>query len=149
MIETRCKVSITRFSGQFGFLSNFHVCDVSFAGLTYQSAEAAFQAQKTLDPDERVEFMSMTAREAKRRGKRVQLREGWNEMRVGIMLDIVTNKFKQNSNLAQLLLNTGEYVLVEGNDWGDHFWGVSAGHGENVLGNILMIVRANLRRKHA
>ena len=31
--------------------------------------------------------------------------------------------------------------IVEGNTWGDVFWGVCNGIGENHLGNILMDVR--------
>ena len=40
---------------------------------------------------------------------------------------------------------TRDRVLIEGNDWGDTFWGMTDGEGENHLGKILMRVRAELR----
>ena len=61
------------------------------------------------------------------------------------MLNLVRAKFKQNPGLAEKLLNTGERELVEGNQWGDTFWGVCSGKGENVLGKILMQVRLEIR----
>ena len=35
--------------------------------------------------------------------------------------------------------------LVEGNKWGDQFWGMCRGYGLNRLGGILMQIRAELR----
>ena len=43
-----------------------------------------------------------------------------------------------------LLLATGDAKIVEGNTWGDVFWGVCNGVGENHLGEILMKVRQDL-----
>ena len=45
----------------------------------------------------------------------------------------------------QRLLDTGDRELIEGNTWGDRFWGVCRGEGENKLGRILMRVRDELR----
>ena len=39
----------------------------------------------------------------------------------------------------------GYAILVEGNSWGDEFWGVCEGRGENRLGCLLMDVRSDLR----
>jgi hypothetical protein len=36
-------------------------------------------------------------------------------------------------------------ILIEGNTWGDTFWGVCNGVGENNLGKTLMNVREILR----
>lgn len=43
------------------------------------------------------------------------------------------------------LLATGNEELIEGNKHGDHFWGVCNGHGENMLGKLLMQLRAELQ----
>ena len=67
-----------------------------------------------------------------------------------IMLAIVTMKFHRNPELAELLLATDDEQIVEGNNWGDRFWGVDpigSMNGQNNLGNILMLVRNNLRKK--
>jgi predicted NAD-dependent protein-ADP-ribosyltransferase YbiA (DUF1768 family) len=57
------------------------------------------------------------------------------------MRDIVRAKFDQNEDLKIKLMATGAALLVEGNDWGDTFWGRCDGKGGNVLGSILMELR--------
>ncbi|MBQ3449388.1 MAG: NADAR family protein, partial [Synergistaceae bacterium] len=55
-------------------------------------------------------------------------------------------KFTQHEDIAQKLINTGERILIEGNDLGDVFWGIdtATGEGENHLGKILMKIRGEL-----
>ena len=81
-------------------------------------------------------------------GGEVFLRPDWEEVKVGIMEEIVRAKFTQHPELAARLLATGDKVLVEGNHWGDTCWGVDTrtGQGENHLGKILMKVREELRQ---
>jgi len=64
--------SIGPFSGEYNWLSNFYHCHVPLNGNFYRNAEAAFQAQKTLDPDIRDEFERLDPLKAK--GKA----EDWN-----------------------------------------------------------------------
>ena len=61
------------------------------------------------------------------------------------MRDLLHLKFS-SIELAQMLLSTGSEILQEGNTWNDTFWGVNAhtGQGRNVLGKLLMEVRAEL-----
>lgn len=61
------------------------------------------------------------------------------------MYEICMCKFMQNPTLCKALLATGNCHLVEGNNWGDYFWGSVNGHGENHLGRILMDIRAKLQ----
>jgi len=61
------------------------------------------------------------------------------------MHGLLQQKFKHGSPLADLLLKTGTQDLVEGNTWGDTFWGVCRGKGKNHLGRLLMLVRQELR----
>jgi ribA/ribD-fused uncharacterized protein len=82
---------------------------------------------------------------AKRWGRRVQLREGWADYRLRAMGDALAAKFTQNPELGQALLTTGEARLVEGNTWGDTYWGVYRGRGDNQLGRLLMGLRSLLR----
>ena len=79
-------------------------------------------------------------------GRLVPLRPDWEAVKVGIMEEIVRAKFIQHPELAARLLATGDKVLVEGNHWGDTFWGVDTrtGQGHNHLGRILMKVREEL-----
>lgn len=47
---------INSFMGKYRFLSNFWPCKVIFNGLEYPSTEHAYQAAKTLNPEERYEI---------------------------------------------------------------------------------------------
>mgnify|MGYP001461308949 CR=1 FL=1 len=136
---------IDSFRNEYFFLSNFYEAPVTYDGLTYQNNEAAFQAQKCADSKDREAFTKLNPSEAKHEGRRVQLREDWEQIKVSVMADIVKAKFEQNSELAQKLLATGDAYLEEGNDWGDHIWGTVNGQGANCLGVILMEVRAKVK----
>jgi len=61
---------------------------------------------------------------------------------------VVLAKFLGNGDLRDQLLATGDAELVEGNTWGDTYWGVDSrsGKGENMLGKILMETREFLKR---
>lgn len=136
---------IDKFGGDFRFLSNFYKCTVYYNGEKYPSVEHAYQAQKTLDP-----WQQKTIREAsspgtaKRLGQSVVVRPDWEDVKVDIMRTLVRKKF-ENPFLMPMLLATGDAKLVEGNYWGDHFWGVCNGTGENWLGRILMEVREEFK----
>ena len=54
-------------------------------------------------------------------------------------------KVYQNDDLADCLVDTGDQPLIEGNTWGDRFWGVCGGTGMNHLGRLLMEVREELQ----
>lgn len=133
---------------EYRFMSNFREAPVTYDGLTYRNNEAAFQAQKTLDQNERAIFTELSASEAKSKGRKVTLRPDWEEVKVQIMEDLVRAKFTQNEDLKKLLLATGLRKIEEGNTWNDTFWGVDAAtrSGENHLGMILMKIRDELHR---
>lgn len=142
-------MSIDRFTGEFGFLSNFSPHSVELDGMLFPTAEHAFQAMKTVDPLERLGVQAtMTPGQAKRAGRRVTLREDWEEIKVEVMHRVVAAKFMQHPELADRLVDTQGRELVEGNTWGDRTWGVCDGVGENLLGRILMDVRDELLEQY-
>lgn len=137
---------IDRFRGERHFLSNFYEAPVVYGGLRYENSEAAYQAQKCCSDAERERFTALRPLEAKSLGREVLLREDWDEVCLDVMEGVLRAKFTQNPELAALLLGTGDCVLVEGNTWGDLFWGVDvrSGEGENHLGRLLMKIRGEL-----
>jgi ribA/ribD-fused uncharacterized protein len=135
---------IASFDGENDFLSNFFTCSIEHEGIWYTSTEAAFQAAKTLDMDERQKIARMNPGKAKRAGKKVALRPDWETIKLSVMEDLVRQKFVRHNDLKEKLLATGDATLIEGNWWKDTFWGVSGGVGENHLGKILMKVRNEL-----
>ena len=134
---------INRFRGDYYFLSNFYPTKVKYKGLVYDSAEAAFQAQKC--PERASEFCNLAPKSAKSLGFRVELRKDWDDVKIRIMFSILLCKFTQNPYLKEKLLNTGDAILIEGNTWGDTFWGACGGTGKNILGRLLMTARKAIR----
>ena len=138
-VNTDPTVLIDAFVGKYRFLSNYYQEFVSYNGINYCNTEAAFQAQKC--PERAKEFSELAPNEAKRLGRQVKLREGWDMIKDQVMYEIVKAKFLQHPTLKHKLLNTGSAKLVEGNDWGDTYWGQVNGVGRNMLGRILMRIR--------
>ena len=137
---------IDTFSGEHRFLSNFWPAAVVLDGATYPTVEHAFQAAKTNSISDRTMIYGATSPGmAKRLGRNVELRDDWYAIRDQVMLDLVRQKFRPGTMLADQLLATGDVILVEGNKWNDTYWGVCNGQGENRLGRILMQVRAEIR----
>lgn len=134
---------ISSFTGSYYFLSNFYPCSVPYKGIVYPSSEHAFVAAKSSDVRDHEYIATIpTAGKAKQYGKRLILQVGLDNMRVDVMRDIVHIKFSSNEGLLAALLATGSEELVEGNYWGDTFWGQSpVGTGQNNLGKILMEIR--------
>lgn len=134
---------VDSFQGEYRFLSNFWPASVVFEGVTYPSVEHAYVASKTLDVIARRDIPNMAAGAAKRYGRKLRIRSDWTEVRVSLMRDFVRQKFAAPLLAAQLIA-TAPAELIEGNTWGDTFWGVCGSKGENNLGKILMQVRDQL-----
>lgn len=133
------------FFGEYRWMSNFHPIDIVWEGIVYPTTEHAFQASKTISIEEK-KIISSVAKpsEAKRVGGKVSLRADWELIKVPTMLQINLIKF-QNSVLAEKLLSTDGMYLEETNWWGDTFWGVCDFKGKNILGEILMLIRKQIK----
>jgi hypothetical protein len=140
---------IVRFAGAYRFLSNFHRSPITLGGIVFPTVENAYQAAKIeLErPDRRCQQQRLalcSPADAKRRGRALALRPDWDSARLVIMHRLLRLKFAEPC-LAGQLLATGSSELIEGNDWGDTYWGVCRGRGANHLGRLLMHVRTDLR----
>jgi ribA/ribD-fused uncharacterized protein len=137
---------ITAFRGRWTKLGNYSSCVVFYNGHAYPSVEHAYQAQKSEDPRmQRVVRHQPTPAAAKQVARTLPLRSDWDAVKVDIMRDLLREKFSQEPERS-ILLSTGTKQLVEGNWWGDTFWGqCPIGTGENWLGRLLMDLRHDLR----
>ena len=132
------------FFNEFRFLSNFHEVEFEYDGMMWKSSEHAYMAAKTIDPIEKLHIQKQaTPRLAKREGGRVTLKKNWDNIKYGIMKEILEQKFKPGSHLGLMLQATAPATLVEANWWGDRYWGECKGTGANNLGKILMEIRDN------
>lgn len=144
---------INSFSNQYEFMSNFYNAPVTYDGLTYRNNEAAFQAQKLVNKEERKKFCTYSPSKAKLEGRNCELRKDWEDIKYQVMYDIVKLKFELNNNLKELLLATGTEELIEGNWWHDNCWGDCSCErckdikGQNNLGKILVRVREEIRNE--
>jgi ribA/ribD-fused uncharacterized protein len=136
---------IKGFFGEYRFLSNFELGDVIYEGIKYPSSENAYQAAKSLDLEIRNQFVNISPNESKKLGRKIDVREDWEEVKYGIMYQIVLDKFSRNYELGDLLIETGDKYLEETNHWKDKVWGVCDGVGKNWLGKILMDVRTQIK----
>lgn len=135
---------INSFDGEYRWLSNFAPSLVVLDGVVYPTVEHAYQAAKT-HPSQRDPFRYGTPGQAKRLGQKVTMRADWELVKVAVMRELIEKKFLPRTTLGDKLVATGNEELIEGNTWGDRFWGVCGGVGRNQLGILLMDRRLFLR----
>lgn len=135
---------IKEFRGDTRWLSNFYWAPLTYYGLYVPTNEHAFQLAKAVDPLERQNIgYATTPSKAKKLGRVCQLRPEWEKIKDDVMLEITILKFVMHEDLRKKLLGTGDQELLEGNTWGDTYWGVDLHtlEGRNQLGKTLMEVR--------
>ena len=145
---------IVLFDGEYNFLSNFYPSPFEWNGITFPAVENWFQAWKTTDEDEFYAIATAdTPGKSKRLGRKCTLRPDWEAIKVDVMRAGLKYKF-QNPELRNKLLSTGDEELVEGNTWHDRTWGrciceKCGGQGQNLLGQLLMELRNEIRNEEA
>lgn len=157
-VRTYCNLQrIDRFEGQWRFLSNFSPARVWIEGRWFPTVENAYQSMKSRDVRDRDRFVNISPGDAKRLGRKVSMRSDWESIKLDVMAYLLGSKFRDGSELAEKLEATYPAELIEGNTWGDRFWGMVpvrqvdglrvvgyVWHGENHLGKLLMKRRAEL-----
>jgi N-glycosidase YbiA len=137
---------ITSFQGEYRFLSNFYPAFVYYSELKFPTAEHAYVAAKTTNQILREEISKIKhPAEAKKFGRIIELRNDWEKVRLYEMRKILESKFSDTA-LWLKLQETAPAYLEEGNTWGDRFWGVCNGIGQNHLGKILMSIRDDITK---
>lgn len=152
--DNKKKNPILGFRGEFRFLSNFYVRDVTMRiskslSIQFRSGEHAFMWHKSRNKKYRQQIMeAVSPAEAKRLGSNHRLeamgllREDWRDdkVRVQVMYDVLKAKY-DDYWMREALLNTGTRYLEETNHWNDTFYGRCNGVGANNLGRLSMCVR--------
>lgn len=136
---------IKQFQGEYRWLSNFADCDVFLEGILYPSVENAYQAAKTINKEERIQFETCSAGHAKRASKNITMRKDWSEIKKQVMFNLLCQKFNKEPYIT-LLLDTKLVDIEEGNTWGDTYWGIDlrSGRGQNILGKMIMDIRLDI-----
>lgn len=137
---------IRGFQGEFRWLSNFWPCVIYHDGVYYPSTENAYQALKFEHPSKRRLIATLDPGQAKRYARsNFTPSPEWLANRVRLMKFVLKKKFERGSELAAKLEETGDRHIEETNHWGDTFWGVCDGVGENHLGRLIMEIREENR----
>lgn len=138
------------------------------------TVEHEFQSMKTLNFAEQMTIRHADSPgKAKRLGRSCTLRKDWEEVKDSAMWACLGQKFQYPEMLLPLL-DSGDTILVEGNTWGDRYWGATpiaksedirtliekhgdwiwdSGkgpvlYGRNMLGRQLMQLRTELLKVH-
>jgi ribA/ribD-fused uncharacterized protein len=139
---------VWQFRDRYAWLSNFAPVEIEVDGIVYPSVEHAYQACKCDDVGWK-NFCSdkrNSAASVKKNGRKVSLIPNWDSKRLDIMKSLINKKFDQEP-YRSLLIETGNTILIEGNNWGDTFYGVSlkSRKGHNHLGRLIMSKREELK----
>lgn len=133
----------------FGEFSNFAQFPIVIDGKTWPTTEHYFQAQKFYDKayQEKIrkEPSAMIAARLGR-SRQVPIRKDWEDIKDDVMRRAVAEKVRQHASVRDLLISTGTDELVE-HTKKDRYWGDGGdGSGKNMLGQILMEIRDQIRK---
>ncbi len=132
----------------YGCFSNFSAHGFALEGAYWPTSEHYFQAQKFVGtPHMEAVRLARTPKQAAEigRDRHRPLRPDWEAVKDDVMRRAVRCKFETHADIRAVLLGTGEEELVEATS-GDYYWGCGTnGTGRNMLGQILVEVRAALR----
>ena len=136
---------------EFYCFDNFSSFKVKYDGYLYSSVEEAYQALgfKESAPDIYQEIIGCySAHEAQKiaYANKDKRRKDWDEIKVGIMEELLRCKIEQNPYVKKKLLETKDYTIVEDSPK-DSFWGWGEDrNGNNQLGKLWMKLRDEIKK---
>lgn len=151
-------IKFYKINDPYGSFSNFKKARMFLWGRWWNNTETPYQAAKCIDNAEREKiYNAKTPREAREIGQTVKMRPDWDSLdpkhdpfyeykvKDRVMYECVLAKFVQHPNLRAELMSTGSETIIEDSPY-DAYWGCGPdGSGKNMLGQILMRVRDELK----
>lgn len=135
------------YEGPYYLLSNFSAHQVEYGGEVYMTSEHAYQAAKFEDPDRRRQIANAPSAYLAREFGQAEAGRKLHFDKVAVMKEIMRAKMVQHEDVQRMLEETGDAIL-EKNHPDDSYWGTGAdGKGENVMGNIWMELREELKNE--
>jgi ribA/ribD-fused uncharacterized protein len=138
---------IQEFQNEYRWLSNFWPVDIEYQGRLYPSVEHAYMSAKSMDEKWKLTCTNPgnVPGKIKIMSRSIKLRPDWEQIKLSVMEECLRKKYSQEPFRTKLL-NTGTENLVEGNRWGDTFWGwdLNKRQGFNHLGRLIMKIRSEL-----
>ena len=138
----------------YGVFSNLYRRSIEFECETFATSEHAYQAGKARKPEVRKWLLSAPSPALVAMAAHGlyywDIVPGWSRTKFDRMRGVLRAKFTQHDDLRELLLSTGDARLVESatvDNEVNRLWGEVNGEGRNMLGVLLMELRAQLRQE--
>lgn len=135
----------------YGAFSNLYRREIYFEGIRYPTSEHAYQAGKPRKDAVRAWLLAAPTPALLAMAAHGlywwDIRSDWSKIKFERMKQVLQAKFTQHDDLRTLLLSTEEVRLVESatvDSAVNRLWGEVNGQGKNMLGKLLMEVRAEL-----
>jgi ribA/ribD-fused uncharacterized protein len=111
-----------------------HLWPSNFFWHNHWTVEHEFQSAKTHSFRQALAIRrAATPGQAKRLGRRCDLVYNWDEIKDDVMMSCLEKKF-EIPELRAVLLATGDALLIEGNTWGDRYWGATRPSPSEIRG---------------
>lgn len=138
------------FRGEHAWLSNYADVKIKVKDDTFRSVENAYFSLKSKDKEWKKFCVENTAQEVKKEGRKLLVRDNWDDIKLKVMKFCLDQKFRQEPFRTKLI-ETGDQNIVEGTYWKDTYWGVDLKQdpniGENHLGRIIMKIREEIKNE--
>jgi len=136
-------------SNEYGCFSNFSQHDFELDGKKWKTSEHFFQASKYVHNPEYYEQIQLCESPNKAailgRNRKIPLRTDWEDVKEDVMRRALEAKFRAHKELENILVGTGNDLLVEDSPT-DNYWGIGREkNGKNRLGVLLMELRKELQ----
>ena len=136
----------------YGAFSNLFRREIIFEGDTFATSEHAYQAGKARRLEVKAWLMAAPSPALLAMAAHGlyywDVTPGWSKSKFDRMRRVLRAKFTQHPDLSELLLATEDARLVESatvDNPVNRLWGEVDGVGQNMLGQMLMELRAELR----
>ena len=140
----------------YGAFSNLFRRAIDFEDEMFATSEHAYQAGKARKPEVRDWVLSAPSPALVAMAAHGlyywDIAPGWSRTKFDRMRGVLRAKFTQHEDLKEMLLATGDARLVESatvDNEVNRLWGEVNGEGRNMLGQLLMELRASLREEAA
>jgi ribA/ribD-fused uncharacterized protein len=138
----------------YSAFSNLFRREIEFEGERFPTSEHAYQAGKARKPEVRAWLMAAPSPALLAMAAHGlyywDVTPGWSRTKFDRMRNVLRAKFTQHEDLKELLLSTGSARLVESatvDNPANRLWGEVNGAGQNMLGVLLMEIRAEFSQR--
>ena len=136
--------------GDLGYLANYSNHGFYKNGIYYKTVEHYYQSEKFDNQEIKNKIINAeTPKEASSigRDRNNKRKDNFKKIKNQVMLEGLLEKFRQNEDIRNKLLETNDEEIVE-KTIDEYYWGIGKdGTGKNVIGHLLMKTRNIIREE--